>query len=189
MTLILHTYTSQRIDEQEETKQIITRLSKDYPIVSKLCNDTDDYWKILLKHWGKDELIIIEQDIVPSFKMVQELEWCIDELCCFPYLLRDRRWSIFEKKDNIQTHYTEPLPKYAEYSSLGFTKISRRIQLSIPLQLYPVDEYKWWYLDSWISEFVGQLNMKFHVHQPSVKHNRRYELEIKVGDQSFMLTE
>ena len=202
MTLILHPFSDTRPAEQIETLAIIKKLSKRYPIKSQLCNPTDDYWKFLLKNWNKDDLIIIEQDIVPTVDMIEELEECIEELCCFPYRLRDGRWSVWnnnipvDQRDNTANaeYYVEPyddLPEYAPASAFGCTKIVRSIQKQIPLQLYPVEKYAWWYLDSWISERVAhQLsNKRFHLHKPPVKHNHVYEMTIEVDGKMTTLTE
>jgi len=198
MTLILHTYTNERKDEQQETLEQISELKRLANVESQFCNDTDDYWAFLLRNWGKEDLIIIEQDVVATPLQVIELAQCSRFVCAYPYRLRAGQLSVWNMDDELRhgnfreylpSYYEAVAPEFASGTSLGFTKISYLAQLLIPLWEYPVDKYKWWYLDSFISWYLHKKLQSVHVHRPEVKHNRRNELTITIGGQSFLLTE
>jgi hypothetical protein len=206
MTLILHTYTDIRLDDQVETLDSIYRMKAMYAgrVVSEKMVDPDDYWSFLLRNWGKEDIVIIEQDVVGTVGNIDKLIICREPVCANPYRLAAGQYSIFDIPEdtptknfgppfNVNYHYPEnhwnmPLPVYVGGMSLGFTKISLATQKKIPLWEYPVGVYEWWYLDSFISWHLNRLKQKVHVHTPEVKHNRTVEITFNIGDESFVVS-
>lgn len=201
MTVILHTYTDQRLDEQQETLEQIEQLKQIYGdmVISHKCNNTDDYWSLLLRYWRKQDIITIEQDVVAYPLYVTEMLQCVRHVCTYPYRLRAGQLSVWEMEEYELRHgefreyipdfYEVVAPDFSNGTSLGFTKIDLSAQRLVPLWEYPVDKYNWWYLDSFISWYLNRHGQRIHVHRPEVKHNRRNELTINIGDQSFLLSE
>lgn len=143
-----------------------------------------DWLNVIVKCWyNYDDFISFDQDIVPSIQMVQDLVLCPEPLCCFPYRLKDGRWSVWEvgnplegedyKNGSYYQLFYEKLPVFAEGSGFGLVKIAEEIRNKIDWNDYPIDRFKWWYLDCWLSRQIYLLDERWHVHTPPVKHNRR----------------
>lgn len=108
-------------------------------------SDEYSYWKALCKYWQKDDLIIIEQDIVASPEFIAELINCECKDCAFKYKIytpttkenqpiwayglfdRDGTWIRLESGDY----------ETAQFTGLGFIKISKESQLKFNLQENP----------------------------------------------------
>lgn len=176
MTRLLHSYTDVRPLSQIETLHGMIEVAKLWSEDVYSCKmvDDGDYHKFLLEHWGQgSDIINIEQDIAVTTEHTYSLEICQYKLCCYPYRLDAGKWSVWYSGDlELPANYYETLPDFAGGSSLGLVKISAGIQNRIPLHEYPVDKYKWWFLDSWISHKLNDLGLRWHVHQPPVRHNR-----------------
>ena len=89
--MILHVYSEHRWEEQSETFTAIADLRRaGYHVESRLTTIDDDasYWKVLMEYWGKEELIHIQQDVVPTVEMVQRLMSCDHQACTCPHKLR-----------------------------------------------------------------------------------------------------
>jgi hypothetical protein len=190
MTLILHTYTNERVDEQQETLAQISELKRLANVQSQFCNNTDDYWALLLRYWGKEDIITIEQDVVATPLQVLQLAQCPRFACAFPYRLRAGQLSVWDMENDLKhgkfreyipAFYEVVSPIFSDGTSLGFTKITTVAQKLVPLWEYDVDKYKWWYLDSFISWHLHKHSQQVHVHRPEVKHNRTNELTINIA--------
>lgn len=187
--MIIHTYTDQRPDDQTETLTAISKIREVWPTVSEKMVEPDDYWSLLLRNWNRgDDLITVEQDVVPSLRKVRELDQCVARVCAFPYRLPAGQWSVFDiTPQDKRPPFHEYIPQYYEIgrphftngTSLGFTKIGLGAQSKIPLHEYPVHKYEWWYLDSFISWYLMRAKIMVHVHDEEVKHNRTVELTIR----------
>lgn len=200
MTLVLHAYSNERLEEQQETLEQLVEIKRIWGdrVISQFCNDTDDYWATLLRIWGKDDLIIVEQDVVATPLHILSLAACSRFACAYPYRLRAGQLSIWDMIDDLKhgefreyipDYYEIALPTFCDGTSLGLTKLTTVAQKLVPLWKYDVEKYKWWYLDSFISWHLYKHSQKIHIHLPEVKHNRKNELEVKIGDQSIFLTE
>jgi hypothetical protein len=192
--LILHTTTDARPQDQLETIAAVAEIARCYPVRSYAIPPKDDsaYWRFLLRNWGKDQIVIIEQDIVPTVDRVYELIDCQDDACTVPYDMRPgvKGGSLFYAKGYLAdgmaeglTMYKEPFPTYSEGSGFGFVKLNSALQRKIPLHKYPVDAYKWSCIDSWVSAYMQRvLDVKWHVHLPKVKHNHRQSRPLTDGE-------
>ena len=182
--IILHTYTDQNPEDQISTLHGMINLAIRWPrsVESIHCSNDESYYEALLKYWGKGNTIVnIEQDIEFMPIMVDRFYTCSEPLCTYPYQLRDR-WSVYSIGDGAKLpldtakwySFSERLPDYAEGSGLGFVKIGLEAQVLVNLKEYPVSEYKWWYLDTWLSYKFHKAGLKFHVHKMTVKHHHKY---------------
>jgi hypothetical protein len=148
--------------------------------------DKTDYWRFLLEFWGKDELIVVEQDISVSVERINDLLICQQKLCSAPYRLKPPfpHWSVWKANSDIfpvdvvnyneQVEGMKELPEYSDGSGLGLTKLCACIQVKIPLHEYDASTYGYGYIDSWISWYAQKINQSFHIHSP-VDHNRNVD--------------
>lgn len=178
--IILHPYSDVRVDEQQETWDAIQALStiEEFTIHSRRCGsdqDSPDYWKFLSEHWsGRYPFIIVEQDIAPRVGHVIDLATCQEDSCAIPYVLLGNTPSVFEfmavGKPPIPTSW--PPPRYTYGSGFGLTKIGPAVQNAVDLSDYPVAEYGWTIIDTWVSERMHEKGLQWHVHPGLVKHVR-----------------
>ncbi len=180
MTRVLHTYSDVRVEDQLETATEMVKIGVHYPVKWQYCIEDDDYWAFLLRNWGYEDIVIVEQDVVAKRHLVDGLVECPEHVCTYPYRLKAGQLSVFEITDGdtipfIPQFYEVTPPLYTDGSGLGFIKISKELQKHIPLHTYDVGLYKWWYLDSFISWHLKRLKYKIHVHQHMVQHNRSIE--------------
>lgn len=183
MTRILHTFTDVRRQDQLETFAELVYIADVYgdKLVQGYMIEPDDYWAFLLRNWGKEDIVIVEQDVVATLANVDELVLCQSKVCTYPYRLADGKWSVFDIPPETQRQrfnepfsvvYQDPPRRHAGGTSLGFTKLCVCVQVKIPLHEYPYKVYEWWYLDSFISWHLNRLRQHVHIHSPAVKHNR-----------------
>jgi hypothetical protein len=197
MTRVLHTYTDIRKKDQVETLAELGLIEAAYgdKLISAKCVEPDDYWSVLLRNWGQEDIVIIEQDVVARLAAIDELVTCQHKVCTFPYQLASASLSVFDF-DYIKhipfgvfdVRYPEHIPAFSDGTSLGFTKICGCLQTKIPLWEYDVNKYEWWYLDSFISWHLARLGFKVHVHQPLAKHNRTVTVTFNIDGQEITLT-
>ena len=167
---ILHSYTIYRPQDQLETAAFVKQL--EYPLASELVSNPDGYYNFLSRYWGKETLVNIEQDIVPTNKHIENLLACSYPACTVPYQLTSG-WSVwrgrYDALDQLaeMIRYNPPFPEYVECSGLGLVKINTNLQ-----KLIPLDDVHWSLIDMQISQHMQQrLGIRWHVHTPSVKHN------------------
>lgn len=178
---ILYTYTNERLEDQVKPLRQIVRIAQEWGNNLELveCVKDDDYYHALLEDWGECTLVNIEQDIVAYPFMIDRMHICPEQLCVYPYLLRGDRWSVYNiEQDVAELPLTpckwyekwETVPSWADGSGIGFIKISEEAQQMVDLSEYPVSEYHWWYLDTWLSYRFHKAGLRFHVHDQAVEH-------------------
>lgn len=97
--ILIHVYSPDSLfeDRQRQTVEALQHLEpklikrgwKIYHIEAGNDKGTEStYERILKKYWGQDDLIVLEQDIVPTFPMLVSLEKCQEPLCAQAYRLR-----------------------------------------------------------------------------------------------------
>lgn len=197
---ILHTYTNDRLEDQVETKRAISQLEHRYGYVveSVQCLFPWSYWSYLAGVWGLQDLILIEQDIVPEFYHISHLADCGFEACTVPYRVSGH-WSIGWSTYDIDMQnsavgptgptglgilqptgtqwFDDTSSKLAPVSAFGLVKISKGLQERIDIHKYPVPEQHWSLLDTWFSAYMNVMEgLDWHVHLPSVKHNHNAKL-------------
>lgn len=176
MTVILHTYTNHRIAEQWATLVAMLKITRmfsklGYEVNSRHCAHDSSYWYSLCMYWEHQTIINIEQDIVPTPEMVEQLMECDHAACAFYYRIPpDNHLSVFHRDGDKMIYENGPVPEFVEGSSIGLAKIDVGLQHLIPLWDYDYTKYKWWYLDTWLSEQMAEHGIQWHIHG-EVIHN------------------
>lgn len=134
----------------------------------------DDYWLTLMSYWNRDDLLIVEQDIMPTADHIEGLLSCPYDACTVPYYLAEDRLSIFRfiGRENApqNAHYRpEDRPDFCEGSSIGLVKLTRHAQSHVRLHAQPYLRH-WSMNDFWISRELWNAKIPWHVHYPGVRH-------------------
>lgn len=180
MTILLHCYSEKNQEYQDETNRAVMSFlaMPDLNVVSRLTTVDDDlsYWKVLCEYWGKDDLIHVQQDIVPTKEQITSLLDCRFGSCTYPHKL-ESGWGLWKGDftlDQImpaQMHFLEPpFPEFVTGSGIGLVGIKQWVQRAIPLGYNP---QHWSMVDTWISAYMYNLTWStWHVHSPAVRHAR-----------------
>ena len=162
-----------------ETRDFVIMLKEmGYEIIDGITPKGIDFaiWKPLDAVWESDDIIIIGQDNVPTFKMINELEKCKHEACVNPCISYPRSTALSCNYQNqiilIDDGKSQRLlqvnerPEYVDYGGTGVCKISIETQKRIKLKEHPCSFPA---LDS----TLFQLGLKkWHTHYPMHKHNK-----------------
>jgi hypothetical protein len=108
--------------------------------------------------WGLDNLLIIEQDIVPTIEQIHSMYLCDHDWCCFGYQIKYK--DVANAPLNI-------------IYGLGCTKFSLRQQQQYPVEMWykKTSNWAWYNLDSRIVNPMVSFGCVPFVHG-EVKHNR-----------------
>jgi len=168
--IILHTFSRMRLREQQETWKALSKIRAQNRVIDIHVDGESGYDDALRRVWGKEDLIIVEQDIIPSVSMIRALESCVCDWCAYRYLIH-----------YLNTHD----PAYWVTHGLGLTKFSLALQRKFPLELwYHLGEWQWQNLDCRITGLMVQSGLAPHVHGV-VKHNRVVDWTIEKGGHSM----
>lgn len=93
----------------------ITALRKYAPdaLTFNVSNSHEAYYDLLASLWGREELIIIEHDIVVDEFTLPSMHQCLNDWCCTPYQMASTELML--------------------YASLGCTKFSPEFQCAVPI--------------------------------------------------------
>jgi hypothetical protein len=154
LPLLLHVYDpADRPGDQVYTWEMLAYLSGNpfFTMVHARTPGPTGYAKVLQSLWNYGEdMVICEQDIVPSFARVEELLKCQADFCAFDYnLSHGVPWTLCEGA-----------------TGLGLSKISKKARLRIiPTPAVPQHAHR---------DMPGLLAERLppvHVHRPLVKHH------------------
>lgn len=156
-------------------------LEPKYEVKVERFRGLDGYWNALMDYWNKgDDLIIIEQDMMPLQMHIRDMLKCDRDCCTVPYQLRDGSLSVYQTLEymnfNGVTLPSKTVRKQmptsdAIASGLGLVKFTERAQRMIPLWQYPVQDHNWSLIDSWISAVMDlSWHERWHVHYPAAGH-------------------
>ena len=155
--LVLHCFSDKRLSEQEETWLALEEIRRHYLTMDVYVEGAGGYDDALRSIWSRDDLLVIEQDIVPSFGQVQALERCTEAWCACKYEIR---------------YSDDHTPSYEVTHGLGFTRFSLELQRRFPASFwYHTGNWRWQNLDCRITGLMVQSGLAPHVHG-DVKHNR-----------------
>ena len=162
-----------------ETRDFVLRLKEmGYEIIDGITPKGIDFaiWKPLDAVWETDDIIIIGQDNVPTFKMINELEKCKEEACVNPCISYPRSTALTGNFQNqiilINDGKSQRLlqvnerPEFVDYGGTGVCKISIETQKRIKLKEQPCSFPA---LDSTLFKLGLK---KWHTHYPMHKHNK-----------------
>jgi hypothetical protein len=156
--LVLHPYSSARQEDQLETWEFLNLIRGRFTVIDAECVGIYGYNTFLSTFWGQEDLIIVEQDIVPTLLDLDEIIACPEPYCVFPYAAH---WK--------------PVTTLIEWrrgtvKGLGFVKIEKEAQA-----LAPVKEWEfrtsWRHLDEKIFNAFRRRGWSYHIHERAVKHN------------------
>lgn len=160
---LLHPYSNRNDKNELETWQFFTKIYElqefnSLSITHLKCNDNHiTFTKWMIENWGKDDLIVVEADKVPTLDNLRELISCKAKFCCFPYQFSYIPWITTRLYWDIHFPYT-----------LGFVKFTKEVQLSIPTDNWGYDKYS---LDRAIEiPMIAKFGM-MHIHREWIKHN------------------
>jgi hypothetical protein len=124
----------------------------------------EDYDKFLKDYWGTDDIIVIEQDIVPTVNNIVSLAECKEDWCVCRYIKDLPTIKLFA-------------PNYEHKHYLGCTKFSKSLQERFPPSVWKVMKEKssWKNLDVRIRDTLLAAGLDSHVHG-EVKHNHIFTL-------------
>lgn len=137
----------------------------------------DDRYEAQLKRlWGRDDVIVLEQDIVPSWGHLQGLAACPYPLCTVAYALNQPMADGAFHGELVQRNYRADgsrywVPygtEYVDLTGLGFVRIRRDWQLAHPPAW---QDGVWSDLDARISWWTYQQGARWHMHYPLVRHH------------------
>lgn len=162
--IILHPWTSGRTEDKLETWRTIAKATDGgYDIVSRNIDAPAAYFDLMKEFWGRDDLIVWEDDKVPTMADLKELVECRHAYCCFPH--------------PVSFYFYTPMSLWTDRFpySLGFVKFSRLVQEKIPSSTW-YKEGKHFGVDRMIEEpMIGQYG-PFHIHKRFIKHNHNRDL-------------
>lgn len=169
--IILHPYSTNRFKDKIETWKFVDSIRNKYNIVDSLINAPTSYHELIKQYWSKDDLIVIEDDKVPTIIDLEELINCPKLFCVFPYPI-----SSYNK--TTMDDWTINFPY-----GLGFVKIAKYIQdnitpdFSYKVYQKPYRQGTYMTLDRQIEQpIIQQLNIQPHIHNHFIKHNHKPKL-------------
>ncbi len=146
------------MSEQQETWAALEVIRKEFTVIDVFVNLKGEYDDALKALWtGMEDLLIVEQDIVPSLELVREVAMCKSELCACKY-------TVSYKDDVLK-------PYFLAYG-FGFTKYSAKVQRDFPVESwFHMGDWDWFNLDSRVNGVLVAKGLAHHGHG-EVKHNR-----------------
>lgn len=147
--------------EQLETWQAFEQIRKEFDVKDLFVNEKGDYDDALRRVWAiNDDLLIVEQDIVPTLELVRDVVACKEPWCTCKYKV--------SYKDNVLQPY------YLNYG-FGFMKYSAKLRRELPVDTwFQVGEWDWFNLDSRINGELVAKGLEHHSHG-EVKHVRNVD--------------
>ena len=135
-------------------------------------NDPYSYWKALKENWMKDDILLLEHDVLPTVSQINEILDCPHSDCGFRYgsdknpnMDNPSAWDFNDPKDIMNRKWHYDFKEYADGIVFGLVKISKEYQSKTPIDP-PIRFYEG--LDTYLS-FRGMPH-KWHVHK-YVVHN------------------
>lgn len=153
--LVLHPFSRFRINEQLETWRALEEIREHFRVVDVFLKEAMDYDDVLLRFYGVDDLIVVEQDIVPSVEQIRSLTLCPESWCCCEYTVR---------------YMGDKNPAYNVQTGFGLTKFSLKAQELSPSSVWH-GKGEYFNLDCRVTAPLIQAGLSPHVHG-EVKHTR-----------------
>lgn len=184
MTILVHCRTPDRAKDKIETTEFIKYIRElnspslkiysfeagnDHGTLGQAPDAYDNmYYEYIKQLWGLDDMIILEDDKVPTLDNLGELIHCKANFCVFPYRFS---WPKF---------ITHPITRMTDWKwnypfGLGFCKFSLQVQKEITPDHWGYSKKE---LDRSISiPVIGRFGLP-HIHEEWVKHNHGYGITI-----------
>ena len=176
-TIIFHPYSLTRPQEQVETWKALDCLNRIYPVYHHLCAKPDDYDKGLARRWNTGyDLIIAEQDIVPTPDMIMSLthsQALVAAQAYYLYTLEEYPVIVHRcYTDNMATRWLDYGETQAHLIGLGLAYFSKEAQSLVDLTTLSHNR-RWDNLDVRLSQAFYAHGMNFQIQYPVVTHNHR----------------
>lgn len=136
-------------------------------------------------YWGQDDLIIWEQDIVPTPDMFMAFAACPHPLCTQAYCLHHPSpWSANLRQPRLvqrqllpgqRRRWTIVGEKWTDYTGIGLVRIRKEWAAAHP-PAWPSGE--WSSLDARMGGWQQPIGPKWHMHYPIAAHHHQSEGEI-----------
>jgi hypothetical protein len=155
---VLHFYSSMRQQQQTGTWAFLGSIEKEVEVVHILADGENDYPVELAKRWGIEDLVIIEQDKVPTRLDLEEIIACPRLACIFPYAVR------FYPVTRLSV-WRQSFPY-----GLGFVKFRKEAQEAVPSSKWR-DTGTFRALDRRIEKPMIERLGPMHLHERFILHN------------------
>ena len=170
--------------EMERTKptlKLLRYFAKDYNIRLIEAKEPDDYDKALKDLWGKDDIIIVEHDMIFHRGQLEEIINCGHYLCAFNYYLYEPTTGLKEPVlahrsigETRRLHWNSTEDETADSVGFGMTKISLNFQRDFGAAWDKGTKgTEWKNLDTRFSFYAMKLKIKFDIHKDIVFHNHK----------------
>lgn len=161
--IILHPWSSKGSHRKKETWDFLYTARDEYNVIDENVDAPMAYVDFMKAYWGIDDLIVLEDDKVPTLQDLEEMVACPRPACVFPYPV-----SFWRQTD--MSLWTHNFPY-----GMGFAKFSKAIQDATPPCDWKVEDPKkpGWGIDGQIQKAVIQKSGPIHVHPRWIKHNHR----------------
>ncbi len=174
---LLYVYSNKRVEDQVETKAFLESISNNsnYNIYQYNTLEEYDYYNIVKTFWNrKKPFFILEQDIVPTLDILDEMRLCKEPFCAARYYIYPKSTALKEKvyAHRIITEYKNETDfkskwvtdeDYADLYGLGLVKLT-------PFSNFFETPNSYRNLDFRISHHTYTHGFKAHLHG-EVKHN------------------
>lgn len=158
---VLHPWAPGREDEKAPTWALVQELRNEFQVVSRRVDTSTAYIGFLREEWGYEDVIVLEDDKLPTMAQVLELAACRGAWCVFPYgplTLAD---------------WLERFP-----FSLGLVKFSKEAQLKVPVKAWRIDRHSSGDRIRIVEDRAIEVPMlermgRPHVHPTYIVHNHR----------------
>ncbi len=130
------------------------------------------YETAFFRHWGEDDLINWERDLVPTLDQFKILATCPELLCAWDYIVGTH--SISRVAD-VRNQYRSIAPEdgYADAVGLGFVKISQVFQTQWPRGAMSLRQgHPWADFDGRLMTWTHAQGLRWHVHRPLIPHTK-----------------
>lgn len=192
--IIVYPHLPELREQDMETKEFIDSL--DYQIY-EIITPRDNpfvYHSGLKKIWTRDDIIIIESDVVPTMKQFNHLLQCKEPNCTMDnQILNDNhdglRTALQLYEDGKQSWCIEGKDQYCDLTGMTCVKISKELQIKTN-EWFQKENFYWKYMDYLFWEMA---QTKVHIHWEKPKHNHKYtyntpkiEDTYEINDYQFM---
>ncbi len=181
-------------ERRYETDCFLRSISNKYKIIRKQTEQPSEYELFINEYWQQDDIIILEHDLVPTEKDLEELIKCKYYICSFNYYLYQcstllkypviANRKIIYINNLINYEWIKETDDFCDLSSLGFIKINKEIQYRIDLKEIINNSIKRKNIkydnsiqssginfDYNLSNEFFKLNKPIHIHHKLIKHN------------------
>lgn len=135
------------------------------------CTQTP-YETAFFRHWGEDDVINWERDLVPTLEQFTILATCPEPLCAWDYIVGKHSISRVADTRNQYSPITSE-DRYADAVGLGFVKISRTFQVQWPREAMRLRQgHPWADFDGRLMTWTHEQGLRWHIHRPLIPHTK-----------------